>query len=385
MPSGESAWWIASMLAPSTAGVLGGGGLHDREVLGRERHRARVDDLAHAGDEVLAGARHRPADRDDRRVDEADARGEHLADVASGLSHGLDRVEIAALDELDDVVAGCRVDALLAERAAIAGPEARASRHPRLPQWQGTSAPRATCTWPMSPAMPCAPRCRRPPEMTPEPMPVATFTNMRCSTFGQATARSPRAMMFTSLSTSTGTSRCCCTQPGTSKRSQPGMIGGFTGRPVECSTGPGTPMPIAARSCRSRPSFSMQGESCVDHPGEHGLGALRDVHALAALGEHGSGEVGDGEVACEAPRSAASTMRARGVQGELRGRASAGGRGIGDRGDEAEPHELVDARGDGRPGESRDLRERGARARDRRRGAAGTARSHSRCRAPILG
>ena len=46
----------------------------------------------------------------------------------------------------------------LAAVVAIAGPEASAARHPRLPQLQGTSEPRATRTWPMSPATPCAPR-----------------------------------------------------------------------------------------------------------------------------------------------------------------------------------------------------------------------------------
>ena len=38
-----------------------------------------------------------------------------------------------------------------------------------------------------------------------------------------------------------------------SKRSQPGMIGGLMGIPVECSTGPGTPMPMPMRSSTGRP------------------------------------------------------------------------------------------------------------------------------------
>ena len=124
---------------------------------------------------------------------------------------------------------------------ASAGPEASASRQPRLPHWQGTSAPRDTCTWPMSPAVPCAPRWRMPPEMTPDPMPVATFTKMRWSTSGQESSRSPSAMMFTSLSTSTGASKLSRNQPGTSNRSQPGMIGGLMGRPRAVLDGPGQP------------------------------------------------------------------------------------------------------------------------------------------------
>ena len=145
MFAGERAWWMASMLAPSTAASGPGLGLRDLQVLGGERHRARVDDLAHAGDEVLAGLGERAADDDDRRVDEAHAGGEHLADVAAGLAHGLDGVDVAALDELDDVLARVAAASPVSRRArAIAGPEASASRHPRLPHWQGTSAPRAT-------------------------------------------------------------------------------------------------------------------------------------------------------------------------------------------------------------------------------------------------
>lgn len=42
-----------------------------------------------------------------------------------------------------------------------------------------------TQMWPMSPAMPCAPRRSAPPEMMPAPRPVATLTKMRSSTCGQ--------------------------------------------------------------------------------------------------------------------------------------------------------------------------------------------------------
>ena len=47
--------------------------------------------------------------------------------------------------------------------------------------------------------------------MMPAPMPVETFTKIRSSTCGHIVACSPRARMFTSLSTSTGTSNVRCT------------------------------------------------------------------------------------------------------------------------------------------------------------------------------
>ena len=87
-----------------------------------------------------------------------------------------------------------------------AGAPASASRHPVLPQRQSSSSPRGTRTWPRSPAVPWAPRWSAPPEMIPAPMPVATLTNISSVVPGQKRLRSPRAMMLTSLSTSTGTS-----------------------------------------------------------------------------------------------------------------------------------------------------------------------------------
>ena len=119
--AGESACSIASMLAPAHAGVLGRRGLHDREMLGRERRRARVDDLADAGDQVLADAGHRPADRDHRRVHQAHTRRQHFADVATRLSHSLDRVDVAVLDQVDDVVAVRGLDALRTQLAGDRG------------------------------------------------------------------------------------------------------------------------------------------------------------------------------------------------------------------------------------------------------------------------
>src|SRR4051794_38165264 len=106
--------------------------------------------------------------------------------------------------------------------------------------------------WPMSPAAPWAPRCRRPPLITPDPMPVATFTKSRCSTSAYSVVCSPSAMMFTSLSTRTGPGSSRPSRPATSYESQPGMIGGWFGRPVLCSTGPGRPTPVPTRSSGER-------------------------------------------------------------------------------------------------------------------------------------
>ena len=60
---------------------------------------------------------------------------------------------------------------------------------------------------------------------------------------------------MTSLSTTTSAPRSDSrTKPGTSKPSQPGMIGGLVGLPVANSTGPGTPTPTATTSVMRRPA-----------------------------------------------------------------------------------------------------------------------------------
>ena len=144
--------------------------------------------------------------------------------------------------------------AAFARAFAMAGPLATASRQPVLPQRHGRSSPPGTAMWPRSPAAPWAPRRIWPSEMIPAPMPVATLTNSRWSTSGHSDVCSPRAMTLTSLSTSTGTRSLRDSSPGTSASSQPGMIGGLIGRPVECSTGPGRPTPTLTRSLSGRPA-----------------------------------------------------------------------------------------------------------------------------------
>lgn len=79
--------------------------LHDLQVLGGERIRARVDDLAHPGDQVFTGLSHRPANHDNREVDQVDTHGEHLTRVPPGLAHRPDRLEVALFHEVDHLLA----------------------------------------------------------------------------------------------------------------------------------------------------------------------------------------------------------------------------------------------------------------------------------------
>src|SRR5690606_18670186 len=106
---------------PDDARVVGSARLHDGEVLGREGHRPCVDDFAHAGDEVIARLRHRAADGDDRGVDETHAGGEHLTDVAARLPYRVHGVDVAVLDEFNNVVARLDIDARVAQRARDCG------------------------------------------------------------------------------------------------------------------------------------------------------------------------------------------------------------------------------------------------------------------------
>ena len=124
-------------------------------------------------------------------------------------------------------------------------------------------------------------------------MPVATLMNTRSSTSGRWACCSPSAMMLTSLSMSTGTSKARCTWAGTSNRSQPGMIGGLIARPVECSTGPGRPMPIAASSPTPR-RWSASSSAITDSTQPSTCsGPVGHVEVLAALDEDGPGQVGE--------------------------------------------------------------------------------------------
>ena len=91
------------------------------EVLGRQGQGALVDDLADAGQQVLAGRGELTADDDDRRVDQVDHRGDDVADVAAGLAHDGDGVAVAGPDEVDDVLAVAGVDAARTQRGGQGG------------------------------------------------------------------------------------------------------------------------------------------------------------------------------------------------------------------------------------------------------------------------
>ena len=131
---------------------------------------------------------------------------------------------------------------------------------------------------------------------------------------GQANCCSPKAMMFTSLSTKTVDLRCWFTKPGTLKASQPGMIGGFEGLPVLCSTGPGRPMPMAIRSA----SFSLSAASSermvrtIQPRQDSGPSAMSIlVEVRARMLPTRSVTASEAEVA---PKSTATTTRALGLR-----------------------------------------------------------------------
>ena len=252
-----------------------------------------------------------------------------------------------------------------------------------LPQRQVTSSAPITRTWPRSPATPVAPRWRRPPEMMPEPMPVATLTSTRSSTSVRCTCCSPSAMMLTSLSTSTGTAYSRWRRPGTSYLSQPGMIGGLIGRPVACSTGPGRPMPIAARCLSGRRCAFSSDAHGRGHPAQHHLGALGHVEALAHLAEDLAREVGQRGAHVGGADVDADHDLGRGVEREQRRRASAGRARAAERRHQLQAHQYVDPGGDGRPGQAGGVGELGARPRSAvAQQLEDVARVHGRSEAP---
>ena len=137
------------------------------------------------------------------------------------------------------------------------------------------------------------------------------------------------------------------------------MIGGFVGRPVECSTGPGRPMPTAARSPGRRSWVASSVADRPGHPGQHDLGPLRHLERLPGLGQHGAGEVGDhqrdvGRADVDAGHDAGVR-----VHREQRGRAAAG-RGAAAGRHQPQRHQLVDPGGDRRAGQTGRLGELGA-------------------------
>lgn len=155
--------------------------------------------------------------------------------------------------------------------------------------------------------------------MMPEPMPVATFTNSRSETSGHSLRCSPRAMMLTSLSTSTGASKWAPSLPATSASSQPGMMGGLMGRPELNSTGPGNPTPTLTSSRRPRPeaasiSSPLLHTQASTVSGPRSMGSLSSESAM--MFEARSVRA---MRACVAPRSTARTTRLSGEKAKTAG------------------------------------------------------------------
>ena len=100
--------------------------------------------------------------------------------------------------------------------------------------------------------------------------------------------------MLTSLSTSTGTSRCCLHPPGHVEAIPPRhdrrvdrLTRGVLDGSGHADADGGEIVRRRGRSCRAAPC------AVLDDPGEHGHGAERDVERLAVLDDDRSGEVGD--------------------------------------------------------------------------------------------
>ena len=135
-------------------------------------------------------------------------------------------------------------------------------------------------------------------------------------------ACSPSAITLTSLSTTTTSPRLGGTKPGTSNPSQPGMIGGFVGRPVACSTGPGSPMPTPAMSRGRRPAAATSRRPCSTTQRQHVLRTEGDVEVDELVGQHGRRQVGDGQPDVGGADVGGEHDARRRVEGELRRRAT---------------------------------------------------------------
>src|SRR5687767_8048655 len=79
-------------------------GEYDRQVPGRQRQRAAVDDAADLGQQDVAEPGHPATDDDHRRVDEADQAGQHAADAPAAVANELDAGDVALGRAVGDVV-----------------------------------------------------------------------------------------------------------------------------------------------------------------------------------------------------------------------------------------------------------------------------------------
>ena len=168
-------------------------------------------------------------------------------------------------------------------------------------------------------------------------------------------ACSPSAITLTSLSTTTGQPSSARTKPGTSKPSHPGMIGGFVGRPVACSTGPGSPMPDTGHVVRRAADRGERAGGRARRPTPApARGPSGDVEVDELAGQHRGREVGDRQAHVGRADVGGEHDAGRRVEGELRRRAATRRRRLAGRADQLGGQQGVDALGDRRSTEPGD-------------------------------
>ena len=171
---------------------------------------------------------------------------------------------------------------------------------------------------------------------------------------GPGRARSPSAMMFTSLSTSTGTLKRAAPSAGTSHRSQPGMIGGLIGRPV--SSAPparAAPMPMRAQVRRPSAGFFQQPGHRVTEPAQHAVRAARDARLVARFfGQHRAGEVGHDNQRVRGTEVRSDHQPRGRVERKQRRRPAAGRCRPADGRDQPHPHQRIHAGAHRGPGQA---------------------------------
>ena len=130
------------------------------------------------------------------------------------------------------------------------------------------------------------------------------------------------------------------------------MIGGFTGLPVACSTGPGRPMPMPARSLRARPTWlsspvpsATTRSSTASGPSATSWASRRSASTLPPRSVTAM-------ITWVAPTSTARTDAGGGVEGKARRRPAAAGAGLTGGPHQPETHQGIDPCGHGGPGQA---------------------------------
>ena len=196
-----------------------------------------------------------------------------------------------------------------------------------LPQRQTTVGSSTTWMWPTSPALPWAPRCRRPSEMIPAPIPVPTLTTTTLSWPAATPVRhSPRARTLTSLSTQTGRAVAL----GEALADRVAVPAGHDRR-RDRAAGPeldGAGHADADAPQRPGDAAVVRGErveQLVD-AGEARLRAGRDAGRLGVVGEDAAVEVGDRDIDAGGAEVGDEDVAGVGPEGQLARRPAAGAR-----------------------------------------------------------